>query len=247
MCQKIAESQHETYNACAMTCPLCGARKARRSCPALGQDICPVCCGTKRLVEIRCPADCGYLASSREHPAAVTRRQQEHDLSLLVDLMRDFNDRQSQLLLGLTTCLARYRPDDLQSVIDDDVAEAAAALAATFETAARGVIYDHRPTSFPAERLAARLRAVILDVAPKHGSTPFERDTAGVLRRIEGAVRDVGGLAKERGADTRRPFLDLLERVTRGRDLPPTVPPGESGERGEHDESDPRAPRLIVP
>ena len=132
MCQKIAESQHETYNAGAMTCPLCGARKARRSCPALGQDICPVCYGTKRLVEIRCPADCGYLASSREHPAAVTRRQQEHDLSLLVDLMRDFNDRQSQLLLGLTTCLARYRPDDLQSVIDDDVAEAAAALAATF-------------------------------------------------------------------------------------------------------------------
>ncbi len=244
MRHQIAELQHETYNVDTMTCPLCGGRKARRSCPALGHEICPVCCGTKRLVEIRCPADCGYLASSREHPAAVTRRQQEHDLSLLVDLMRDFNDRQSQLLLGLTTCLARYRPDDLPSVIDDDVAEAAAALAATFETAARGVIYDHRPTSLPAERLAARLRAVILDVGPTHGSTPFERETAGVLRKIEGAVRELGALAKARGDDTRRPFLDLLERVTRGRDLPPTVPPRESGENVG---SDPRAPRLIVP
>lgn len=226
-----------------MTCPLCGGRKARRSCPALGQEICPACCGTKRLVEIRCPADCGYLASSREHPAAVTRRQQEHDLSLLVALMRDFNDRQSRLLLGVTTFLVRYRPDDLQTVIDEDVAEAAAALAATFETAARGVIYDHRPTSLPAERLATRLRAVILDVAPKHGSTPFERDTAGVLRRIEGAVRDLGVVARERGTDTRRPFLDLLERVTRGRDLPPTASPAES----DGSDGDLRGPRLIVP
>ena len=53
-----------------MTCPLCGARKARRACPGVGRDICAVCCGTKRLVEIRCPATCGYLQSARVHPAA---------------------------------------------------------------------------------------------------------------------------------------------------------------------------------
>ena len=31
--------------------------------------------------------------------------------------------------------------------IDDDVAEATAAMAATYETAARGVLYEHRPQS----------------------------------------------------------------------------------------------------
>jgi class 3 adenylate cyclase len=37
---------------------------------------------------------------------------------------------------------------------DDDVADAAGALAATFETAARGVIYEHAPESLVARRLA---------------------------------------------------------------------------------------------
>jgi hypothetical protein len=223
----------------SMTCPQCGARKARRSCPALGQQICPVCCGTKREVEIRCPSDCIYLASSREHPAAAIRRQKERDLALLVHLMRDFNDRQSQLLLGITTFLARYRPDDLEGVIDEDVADATAALAATFETASRGVIYDHRPASLPAGRLASRLREVIRESAPAQGTTSFERDTAGVLRRIETTIRDLAkrqGLHQEGG---KRPFLDLLERATRGRDLPSS--PSAPGPGGTP------TPRLIVP
>ena len=221
-----------------MTCPQCGARKARRACPALEQDICPTCCGTKRQVEIQCPADCAYLLSSREHPAGMTRRQQERDLSRLVHLMRDFNDRQAQLLLGMTTFLARYRPNDLQGVIDEDVAEATAALAATFETASRGLIYDHRPASLPADRLMSRLGDVIRESAPAHGTSSFERDVAAVLRRIEGAVRDIGQSQDGHG---RRPFLDLLERVSRGRDLlaaasEPSAGPGTT-----------LAPRLIVP
>src|SRR5262245_27935296 len=67
----------------AVRCPLCGERRARRACPALGKLICAVCCGTKRLVEIRCPSDCSYLASAREHPAAVVVRQQQHDFDQL--------------------------------------------------------------------------------------------------------------------------------------------------------------------
>ena len=224
-----------------MTCPSCGARKARRSCPALGQRICTLCCGTKRLTEIRCPADCPYLASSREHPTAAARRQQEQDLALLAGLMRNFNDRQAELLLAVTLFLARYRPDDLQTAIDQDVGDAAAALAATFETASHGVIYDHRAASLPAERLVARLRPLLEETARRMGPGPPEgnaRDAAVVLRRIEGAVRDLAGRPSLSGSDTRRPFLDILERATRGRDLPST-PDGR--------EPDPGAPRLIVP
>src|SRR5262245_66624797 len=86
-------------------CPLCGARKARRGCPALNKQICAVCCGTKRLVEIACPSDCTWLASAREHPPAVAVRQQRHDLGLLVQFMRDLNRRQSQLFFLVNTFL----------------------------------------------------------------------------------------------------------------------------------------------
>ena len=52
-------------------------------CPALDREICPVCCGTKRESEIRCPETCGYLSSSRAHPPAQVRRQQEGDIETL--------------------------------------------------------------------------------------------------------------------------------------------------------------------
>jgi hypothetical protein len=44
-------------------CPRCSSRKAKRSCPALGAEICPVCCAEGRLKTISCPTDCGYLQS----------------------------------------------------------------------------------------------------------------------------------------------------------------------------------------
>src|SRR5205809_6128448 len=120
-------------------CPLCGERRARRGCPALGHQICAICCGTKRLVQIACPSDCAWLASAREHPPAAAVRQQQRDVGAYVQVLRDLNERQSQLLLIISTFLVRYEPPELQPVIDDDVAEAAAAVAATFEASARGV------------------------------------------------------------------------------------------------------------
>jgi hypothetical protein len=144
-------------------CPLCGTRRARRGCPALGQQICAVCCGTKRLVQIQCPTDCAWLASAREHPPAVIVRQQQRDVGLLVQFMRDFNERQSQIFFLVVTFLVRYEPPELQRVIDGDVAEGLAALASTFETASRGVIYEHRPASLQAERLIAALKPVLAE------------------------------------------------------------------------------------
>jgi hypothetical protein len=44
-------------------CPKCSSRKAKRSCPALGTEICPICCGEGRLKTIACPESCSYLQS----------------------------------------------------------------------------------------------------------------------------------------------------------------------------------------
>jgi hypothetical protein len=214
-----------------VVCPLCGQRKARRACPALGHRICAVCCGTKRLTEIRCPPDCAYLAVAREHPAAAVARQQQRDVELLLQFIRDFNQRQSQLFAMTVSFLARYEPPDLQPLLDDDVAEAAAALAATFETAARGVIYEHRPTSFPAERLVGALKPLFQEAGQRGGSA-FERDAGGVMRRLEGAVGEVRALMP----GNRRAFLDLLGRTMR-----------KGGATEDAQASPPAPPRLIVP
>jgi len=212
----------------AVVCPLCGLRRARRACPALGKQICAVCCGTKRLVEIQCPSDCVYLAVAREHPPAAVVRQQQRDIQLLVRFIRDFNERQSQLFFLIDAFLLRYQPPELQLLIDEDVIDAAASLAATSETAARGVIYEHRPASPPAERLVAALKP-LLAKAGQGGGTPFERDAAVVLRRIEEAAREARAVDRE----NRRAFLDLLGRV---------IP-----EREEEEPPSSAAPRLIVP
>ena len=198
----------QLYNTAQVVCPLCDKRRARRSCPALGQQICAVCCGTKRLVQIPCPADCPYLTSAREHPPAVVVRQQQRDVGLLTHGIRDLSERQSQLFFMINSFLQRYEPPKLQPLIDNDVSEGVAALASTFETAARGVIYDHRPAAPPADRLATALKAVIAE-AGKNGGSAFERDAAVVLRRIGEASQEV------RIVDPSNPraYLDLLGRM----------------------------------
>ena len=71
-----------------MLCPVCNQRKAKRTCPALGKQICTVCCGTKRLVEITCPTDCSYLSSSRAHTPEAVQRQQEIDRAMLLPIVQ---------------------------------------------------------------------------------------------------------------------------------------------------------------
>jgi hypothetical protein len=218
-----------------MLCQLCGQRRARRACPALGHLICAECCGTKRLVEIRCPADCAYLATARKHPPAVAVRQQQHDIELAMELVRDFSDRQSHVFFLVTTFILRYEPPEFHPLADSDVADAAGALAATFETAARGVIYEHQAVSVSGARLAAALKPWLAEAGQRAG-TSFQRDAAAVLRRLEEAARRSGG------ADPPNPraLLELLGRVIRKTDENPPQPDGRK-------EDDKPVSRLIVP
>ena len=157
-------------------------------------------------------------------------RQQQRDLGLLVQFMRDFSQRQTQLFFLLSRFLARYQAPELQPIIDADVAEAAAALASTFETAARGIIYEQRPASLPGERLLSALKPLLAEAGKGAGSA-FERDAAVVLRRVEDAVREI----RTRQPENRTAFLELLGRVI-------SEPPPE-----ESPAASPEGSRLIVP
>jgi hypothetical protein len=204
-----------------MTCPLCGQRKARRDCPALGKSICSVCCGTKRLVEIDCPDTCAYLSLARANPAAVVRRQYEADVALLLPSIRSLTERQHQLFFLFQSVIARHRPEGFARLTDADVAEAAASLAATLETAAKGVIYEHAAASVVAQRLASELKALLQQVRTE-GATVYDREAAMTLRSIEQGARTMGAAA---GADDS--YLTVVGRllhVKRAETSPATGP-----------------------
>ncbi len=205
-----------------MTCGSCGSRKARRACPGLGRDICAVCCGTKRGVQINCPPDCVYLRSARAHPPAVQRRQQERDLAVLIPAMRDLREDQTPLFWLTITFLGGYQADGLIRLTDDDVADATAALASTFETSARGVIYEHRATSLAGQRLAGDLRQFFEELG--RGERRLTDATmASVLRAIEHGARAARKTLD--GGD--RAYLQLAARLKRA-----TAADGEAGTKG---------------
>ena len=60
------------------------------------------------------------------------------------------------------------------------VAEAAASVASTLETAARGVIYEHVPQSLPSQRLAADMRAMLTQIR-EQGATVYDAEVAVVV------------------------------------------------------------------
>ena len=152
--------------------------------------ICPVCCGTKRLVEITCPPECPHLAASREHPAAVVRRQQEMDVAALLPSMSGLTERQHQLFFLFQSVIAKSKPEGLARLTDEDVAEAAGACAATIETAAKGVLYEHSPATLPAQKLAGEFRGLLAQVR-EHGATVYDREAAIALRAIERGARSL--------------------------------------------------------
>lgn len=204
-------------------CPLCQKRPAKRACPALGHEICPVCCATSRQVEIRCPSDCVHLSTARQFPSAAVKRQREADLRRLLGGANRFSDLQMRLFFGIQTFFLRPAPADTPRTIDADVADAASALAATLETASRGIIFEHAATTRSGQRLADELKPVLHE-AGKGGGSRFEREAAEVLRFIADSAASDGSASPTR-------YLDVVRRVL-----------------GEADAAqEPEPPPLIVP
>jgi hypothetical protein len=193
-------------------CTLCNTRKPKRACPALDRQICAVCCGTKRLTEISCPPTCSYLAASRTHPPAVAQRRQERDLGFILPLLTELTEPQYQLLLLFQGITLRHSATAIPPLIDADVAEAAATVASTLETAGKGIIYKHQATSIPAQRLVQEIEAAMSELVSRAEarSPALERDAAIALRQLARAATEA---AKALPADEPPVLLKLLGRI----------------------------------
>ena len=211
-------------------CPLCQKRPAKRACPALGRDICAVCCATKRLVEIHCTEDCRYLEAAQKHPAAVVKKQIDHDVMRLMATVGRLSEQQLQLFFLLQSMVLSYKPEGLVRLVDSDVALAAGALANALETASKGVIFEEATASVVAEGLRRAMKPVIEEVTKGSGSRA-EREVAIVLRAMERAAKHEGGHIPDGDVS----YLDLVSRVF------PQKPP--AGGRA----ADPQKPLIVMP
>ena len=147
-------------------------------------------------------------------------------------------ERQRELTLLIQGLLRNDRPDAL-ALLDDDVAHAARALAETYETASRGIIYEHRAGTPSAERLRAELRNLI-EARRAEGFRLADSEVAVVLRGVESGARDAGAALPGDGTA----YLELLGRVLRA---PNGGENQSSGSRTPPTTADSRASGLIVP
>jgi DNA-binding transcriptional LysR family regulator len=147
----------------SVSCPICEKRKPERFCPAKGEKICAVCCGTEREVSIGCPSDCSYLIAAH-------RYENEHQRALPADtplldekIPQDIVYTHQQLMSALAFSIAKFCA--LQpSATDPDVLAALQALAQTYKTLSSGIIYEKPPDAPLPRELYAALIALLSEV-----------------------------------------------------------------------------------
>ena len=146
-----------------MSCPICEKRKAARFCPAKGEKICAVCCGTEREVSIDCPSDCSYLVAAH-------RYENEHRRSLPADtpwldekIPQDIVYAHQQLMAALAFSIAKFCAVQ-PAAVDADVLAAIQALTQTYKTLSSGIIYEKPPDAPLPRELYAALMALISEL-----------------------------------------------------------------------------------
>src|SRR5262245_6213188 len=138
-------------------CPLCSDRPGKRYCPAKTDQICAVCCGSKREIEIDCPSSCPHLIAGRSYEAE--KRIPDPELAQKVEkYSNDFVYRYAPILDAISRSVVEER---LQSpwLVDNDVVEVYKSLSATMRTLSSGIYYETLPDGPVRISLFRRLKA----------------------------------------------------------------------------------------
>jgi flagellar biosynthesis regulator FlaF len=192
-----------------LSCPICEKRKAERFCPAKGEKICAVCCGTGREVTIDCPSDCSYLVAAH-------RYEDEHQRSLPADtplldekIPQDIVYTHQQLMAALAFSIAKFCAVQ-PAAVDTDVLTAIEALAQTYKTLSSGIIYEKAPNAPLPRELYAALIAFITEVKKQQA----ERADSAALKDMDLFYLWVFlyrmGLLRTNGRPRSRRFIEFL-------------------------------------
>jgi hypothetical protein len=162
-----------------VSCPICEKRKPNRFCPAKGETICAVCCGTGREITIDCAPDCPHLLAAHryedEHPRALPA-----DTPLLdVNLPSDVIHTQQQLMAAFAFTVAKFCTSQAEAT-DPDVLAAVQSLAETYKTLRSGIYYEKPPDARLPRALYAALTGFIAEVKEQqtqHSNSPGLKDS----------------------------------------------------------------------
>ena len=208
-------------------CKICGKRRAKRFCPAVNGDICPICCGTEREVSLSCPLECEYLQEAHRHekPIAVSEKELAYpDIQVTEEFIRE----QEELLLF---CIYSLVQAALRTpgTIDADVMTALEALIQTHRTLESGLVYQTRAENM----IAAAVQHSFTASLSNYQKVREDREALSPVRNAEILATLVFlyrvGQQNQNGRPRGRMFLDLLRHMT-----------------PEQDQVDERAPSIIL-
>lgn len=193
-----------------MACPICQKRKPSRFCPAKGEKICAVCCGTEREVSIDCPSQCPYLVAARryerQHPRPIPPGDVPYpEIGISADLVHE----RRPVLSGLGYTVLKFARDN-PSLVDDDVLTAIAALADTCRTLGSGIYYEKPPDALLPRALYTSLAEFLQQARQydaEHTGFPTLKDTD-VFSLLVFLLRV--GRHQTNGRPRSRAFLDFL-------------------------------------
>lgn len=188
-------------------CKLCEKKRARRYCPGVSGEICPVCCGTERENTIDCPSDCEFLQEARAHekPIPLTEEEFPHkDIEVSEDFLREHE----HVVMWVSTALARAMEKD--RAVDRDAQEALDSLIQTYRTLQSGLIYETRPPNPYAAAIQDALKLAIEELSKKLAETSGmhtlrDSEVLGTLVFLERL-----GLHHRNGRPRGRAFFDFL-------------------------------------
>jgi hypothetical protein len=160
-----------------MVCPICNKRKAERFCPAKGEKICAVCCGTEREVSIDCPADCAYLIAAHRYEQRQNKPLPVSEVPFPdVEFAPAIIHQHRNVVSGLAFTILKTASEE-PSTVDADVLAALQALAETYRTLGSGIYYEKPPAGGPPQVIYAALGKYLEEFRKQEA----EQGTAGRL------------------------------------------------------------------
>ncbi len=193
-------------------CKICGRRRARRACPAVTGDICPICCGENREVTLLCPVECEYLreAHAREKPLPVNERELGYpDIIVGEDFVRSHQELLMFSVYSLSQAALRT-----SGAVDSDVIAALDAAIQTRRTLESGLVYEHTAENSVAAAVQRLFAASLVDYQKvreeREGLTPLRNSE--ILAMLVFLQRV--GLQNRNGKPKGRMYIDLLRQMT---------------------------------
>jgi hypothetical protein len=144
-------------------CPICNKRRAERYCPAKGEKICAVDCGTEREVTIDCPSDCAYLIAAHRWETSHGKPLPESEMLFPnVVLPPDVIQSRGATLSGLAHAILLFALEQ-RSLTDAEAFSAILAMAETYRTLLAGIYYEKPPNDVVAAGLYATIARFLED------------------------------------------------------------------------------------